>query len=250
MQDRMARRVALLLEDARWAREHGEPGEVRALATAVLALDPGNAEAEGLLAEPEPEPEPGVAAFFAGRFPEARELLPARDAHLALALWITGDPEGARAVAEPEAACVIARLEGDHARALGHARDVGERRAIHEGLSRVRLGDPVALDDLEAAVAQATGRWSAWFLTELAGAQAHAGRRTAAYESLEAALALGAGFVTAEALRLRGELRCEDGDEDGLEDLRAAVETARRQGATAFEARAVASLRAAEAYAA
>ena len=48
--ERIAQRVALLLEDARWAQADGDPGEVEALANAVLALDPGNAEAEALLA--------------------------------------------------------------------------------------------------------------------------------------------------------------------------------------------------------
>jgi hypothetical protein len=239
MEDLIARRVALLLEDARGTPD---PDHVAALANAVLALDPGNAEAAALLAAPEPELEPGVAALLQGRLAEARA------AGVALARWIAGE---APATADPAALALIARLEGDHERALAHARRVSPPdRAIHEGLSRVRLGDPVALDDLEAAVAQATGPWSAWWLTELAGAQAHAGRRTAAYESLQAALSPGPGLATAEALRLRGELRCEDGDEDGLDDLRAAVETARRQGATALEARALASLRAAEAYAA
>ena len=231
MSDRIARRVALLLEDARWAREHA-PGQVKALVNAVRALDPGNADAEAMLARPEP------------RDP------PRDEAHRALALWIAGEPVAASS--DPAGLALIARLQGDHQRALAHARDVADphTRAIHEGLSRVRLGDPVALDDLEAAVAHATGLWSAWWLTELAGAQAHAGRRSAAYESLQAALSLGAGFATAEALRRGGELRCEAGDEDGLDDLRAAVETARRQGAPAFEARAAASLAAAEAYAA
>ncbi len=47
--DRMTQRVEGLLDDARWAREAGELEQMRALATAVLALDPGNAEAQALL---------------------------------------------------------------------------------------------------------------------------------------------------------------------------------------------------------
>ena len=42
---RIAQRVAQLLEDARWAEADARP-KVEALAKAVLALDPGNAEAE------------------------------------------------------------------------------------------------------------------------------------------------------------------------------------------------------------
>ena len=56
--------------------------------------------------------------------------------------------------------------------------------------------------------------------------------------------------LLAPNLRVRGELRCEDGDDGGLDDLRAAVETARRQGASALESRALTSLQAAEALAA
>jgi class 3 adenylate cyclase len=256
----------------------------------------------------------GVDAFFRGRLAEGCALMRAFlahpwalngrppagwplpndpfvsvSAHLAAALWLTGDPDAARAVADraldrlaelefpygPFSAAylhshlaLIKRLEGDHEGALMHAREMkaaGERHGfalfivggvIHEGLSRIRAGDPVVLDELVESVAQwrellAAEVWSAYFLTELAIAEAYAGRRTAAYESLREALAVatatGAEFYSAEALRVRGELRWEDGDEGGLDDLRAAVETARRQGATALESRALASLRAAEA---
>ena len=47
--DRMTQRVEGLLDDARWARDAGDLEQMRALATAVLALDPGNAEAQALV---------------------------------------------------------------------------------------------------------------------------------------------------------------------------------------------------------
>src|SRR3954452_20502479 len=47
--DRIAKRVEMLLEDARAARDDGDGEQLRALAGAVLALDPANAEAQQLL---------------------------------------------------------------------------------------------------------------------------------------------------------------------------------------------------------
>ena len=47
---RLADRVAELLADARDARDGGRWHDLRALAGAALTLDPGNAEAEALLA--------------------------------------------------------------------------------------------------------------------------------------------------------------------------------------------------------
>ena len=47
--ERIARRVELLLADARAALDGGEREEAHALATAILALDPGNAEADAFL---------------------------------------------------------------------------------------------------------------------------------------------------------------------------------------------------------
>ena len=90
--------------------------------------------------------------------------------------------------------------------------------------------------------------WCPYLLAELAAAQAVAGRRAEAYESLDQALAYvsatGADFYTAEILRIRGELRREDGDPRAPVDLAQAVEKARHQGAVALALRAEASLQA------
>ncbi|MDA0167084.1 AAA family ATPase [Solirubrobacter ginsenosidimutans] len=47
--ERIARQVESLLENARWAVDAGDHEQSRAFATAVLALDPGNAQAQALL---------------------------------------------------------------------------------------------------------------------------------------------------------------------------------------------------------
>ena len=53
----------------------------------------------------------------------------------------------------------------------------------------------------------------------------------------------------AETLRIRGELRCEQRDPEGMVDLHAALEKARGQQASAFELRAAMSLARAVQYA-
>ena len=61
--------------------------------------------------------------------------------------------------------------------------------------------------------------WSAYLLTDLAVAQASPAGARSALRSVEEALAVaaatGGDFYTAEALRVRGELRWEDGDPAG-----------------------------------
>lgn len=210
-------------------------------------------------------------------------------AHLAAALWIAGEPGEGHEVAErglQRAAglpfpygpfsdayvrsqlAIMRRLDGDLDGAAEEGRamaEIGERHGfpmyviaglIQQGLSRVHAGDLEALAGVEAGVFQwcellAVEVWCPYFLTELAAAQAAAGRRAEAFASLERAQAYarstGAVFYTAELLRVRGQLRREDGDPRGLDDVREAVETARRQGAVAFVARAEASLQAAHA---
>src|SRR5690348_16051609 len=49
MNDRIARQVESLLENARWAYDAGDHEQLRAFATAALALEPGHAEAQALL---------------------------------------------------------------------------------------------------------------------------------------------------------------------------------------------------------
>jgi tetratricopeptide (TPR) repeat protein len=208
-------------------------------------------------------------------------------AHLAATLSMAGELEQADAVANRglrraaelpypygpfSAAYVqsqhafIVRLAGENEAAGEWGRrvaELGEKHGfalflvagrIQQSLTRVHAGDYRALEPLAADVALwreqlASEVWSPYLLAELAGAQATAGRRAEAYESLAQALACvsatGADFYTAEILRIRGELRREDGDPRALADLQAAVETARRQGAVTLALRAEASLQAA-----
>jgi adenylate cyclase len=88
--------------------------------------------------------------------------------------------------------------------------------------------------------------WMPYWLTELAAAERAVGRTEDALGALDEALAVaartGSDFYSAEALRVRGELRCEQRDPEGLVDLRAALEKARGQQANAFELRAAMSL--------
>jgi class 3 adenylate cyclase len=157
------------------------------------------------------------------------------------------------------------RLAGDHAEALAHGQEmltIGERHGfalwslvgwIHVSVDRVHLGEPAALDAAVAALRQwrelrASEVWTPYFLTLLGAAQIHAGRDGDARESLDEALAAasrtGSRFFDPETLRIRGALRWHRGDPGGLDDLRHAVEKARRQHAAAFELRASASLEA------
>jgi tetratricopeptide (TPR) repeat protein len=210
-------------------------------------------------------------------------------AHLAATLSMAGDLEHALAVANrglrraaglpyPYGAFSAAYVQSQHAFILRLAGDnegagewgrrtaeLGEKHGfalflvaggIQQSLTRVHAGDLLALEPLAAAVALwrqqlASEVWSPYLLAELAGAQATAGRRAEAYESLAQALSCasttGADFYTAEILRIRGELRREDGDPHALADLQEAVETARRQGAAALALRAETSLQAADA---
>jgi tetratricopeptide (TPR) repeat protein len=124
--------------------------------------------------------------------------------------------------------------------------------AMQRLAAQVRLGDVSALDPLADTIAGfrellSAELWAPYWLTELASAQRSAGRREEARASIDEALrvadATGAHFFTAETLRLRGALRCECGDPEGMSDLRAAVEKARVQHAAALERRADCELR-------
>jgi adenylate cyclase len=155
------------------------------------------------------------------------------------------------------------RLAGDHEGAARHARamcELGERHgfmpwslagAIQGGLSDLHAGELGALDPLLSSVA--TWRhvlvaevWTPYWLTELAAAQRAVGRPGEALDALDEALAVaaatGSDFFTAEALRLRGELRAQRGEPGAVEDLVAAVAKARAQEAPAFELRAAVAL--------
>lgn len=194
----------------------------------------------------------GVTGFFAGRFAEARDRLLAfldhgwgqtpgappegwvlpNDpfaggcAHLAAALWMAGEPERAREVAErgleraaglpypygpfssayvQSQLALIDRLEGDGEAAGERGEkmaELGRRHGfdlfrcagrIQQYLSGVYARDPDALDVVAAEVAQwqairASEVWCPYMLAELAAAQGFAGRRKQAYESLDQAL--------------------------------------------------------------
>jgi tetratricopeptide (TPR) repeat protein len=155
------------------------------------------------------------------------------------------------------------RMEGDHdaaARCTAAIVDVAQRHGfafwmttamLHDGLDRARTGEDAAFDELQQSIAiwrhVIMGEaYSPWALTALADAQAATGRRDAARHSLDEALALaertGSEFYAAETLRMRGELRRAAGDEGGIEDIDAALEKARSQGARIFELRAAMAL--------
>jgi len=123
--------------------------------------------------------------------------------------------------------------------------------ALHLAVSAVHLGQHEAVDQLAAGLATArvvlaSDVYTPYWLTELAVAQNLAGRQQDAIRSAEEALQVaqetGSTFYSAETLRVRGLLRIQLGTPGGVDVLRQAVDLARRQGATALEQRAAASL--------
>jgi hypothetical protein len=162
--------------------------------------------------------------------------------------------------------CFIAlthRMAGDHVGAGRLGDDLvqlGERHgftawqlagAIQAGFTAAREGDAAALDRVVRDVslwrtALASDLWTPFWLTELAGAQRRSGHLDAALRSLDEALsvssATGATFYLAETLRIRGEVRRDRGDPDGVGDLGGALEVAMSQGAALFAGRAKAAL--------
>lgn len=143
---------------------------------------------------------------------------------------------------------------GDETAALGDRHGfamwslIGRMQAI---ASRVQLGDASQLDTLTFLVGQfrtllSSELWAPYWLTQLAAAEIASGRpersRARLDEALRVAALTGSDFFSAETLRVRGLLRCDDDDAGGLDDLRAAVAKARSQRAGAFEARAAAGL--------
>jgi tetratricopeptide (TPR) repeat protein len=155
------------------------------------------------------------------------------------------------------------RMEGDRkaaARCTGAIIEIGHRHGfafwmttamLHRGLDGAHMGEDGAFEELQQAIAIWRNvimgeAYSPWALTALAEAQVAAGRRDAALGSLDEALALaertGSEFYAAETLRMRGELRRAAGDPRGIEDIEAALDKARRQGARIFELRAAMAL--------
>ena len=158
---------------------------------------------------------------------------------------------------------IVRRLEGDHAAAAQLGAEMiglGDRHGfalwtlcgqLQQLVSAVHLGDASALEPLAAGIDEwrrglAVEVYAPFWMTELALAQNAAGRPDEARASLDEALAVaartGSDFYTAEALRVRGVVRCQAGDRGGVEDFDAAVAKARAQGARAFERRALAAL--------
>lgn len=198
----------------------------------------------------------GVVSFFSGRLDEAQahmeaflahswssppaappsdwpmpnDPFAAVSAHLLLALWLRGDPHGARErgeiasrrVAElafpygPFSACylnsqlaIVCRLEGDHAGASALAAEMielGDRHGfvlwtlagvIQAAITQVHLGEYAALEPLVETVRQwrellSAELWTPYWLTELAVAQRVAGKLTDARVSLDEALEVAA----------------------------------------------------------
>jgi class 3 adenylate cyclase/tetratricopeptide (TPR) repeat protein len=121
---------------------------------------------------------------------------------------------------------------------------------IVAGWSRALLGEASAVPAIRRAIerARSTGisMDDAYFLGVLADACLATGRVEEGLAAVEEAL-LGIAdpaesFVGAELLRLRGELRLAHGGSDGLDDLRRALEVARRQEALSLELRVATSI--------
>jgi tetratricopeptide (TPR) repeat protein len=160
---------------------------------------------------------------------------------LSITRRMEGDEEGA-------AAATDAMIEAAQRHGFAFFTSTG---MLHRRLDRARAGENGALDKLQESVEiwrhiVMGEAYSPWALSGLAEAQAHAGRLPDALRSLDEALGLaartGSELYSAETLRIRGELRMRGGDADGVADIEAALETARRQGAWAFELRAALSL--------
>lgn len=219
-------------------------------------------------------------------WPLPNDPLAAMTGHLVFTTWMRGEHAAADALAEQvlrrlaqlefpygpfttgyatSQLAIIRRLEGDHAgtaRLAGEMIELGERHGfvlwtltgqIQHLISQVHMGATAALAPLEEAVGYWRGLlsievYAPYWLTELATAQAAAGRPDRARASLDEALRVAAltqsEFYSAETLRIRGLLRCEQGDPDGgVADIHAALSLARRQRADAFELRATEALR-------
>ncbi|HKE78558.1 MAG TPA: AAA family ATPase [Solirubrobacteraceae bacterium] len=122
---------------------------------------------------------------------------------------------------------------------------------LHRNLGRAHDGEAGAIDELRGTVdvwrhVVMGEAYSPWTLVGLAQAQAADGRIDDALGSLDQALALADAtrteWYSAEALRMRGELRAGAGDAGGVADIEAALDKARLQGARAFELRAAMAL--------
>ena len=155
------------------------------------------------------------------------------------------------------------RMEGDQQGAATSTQamlDLAERHGfaffavtgmLHRALDRAYAGETGAIEELRGSVevwrhVVMGEAYSPWALVGLADAEAAAGRIDDALGSLDQALAVaaatGSEFYSAEALRMRGELRANAGDARGIADIEHALDLARRQGARAFELRAAMSL--------
>jgi class 3 adenylate cyclase len=118
---------------------------------------------------------------------------------------------------------------------------------IQRGIGHARSGAPEALEGLVQNVtiwrtALVADLWTPYWLTELARAHHRAGELAAARAALDDALGVaescGVAFYTAVTLRLRGEIRCAEGDPTGASDIERAVRLAVTQGADRFAAQA------------
>jgi tetratricopeptide (TPR) repeat protein len=155
------------------------------------------------------------------------------------------------------------RMEGDHPGAATSTQamlDLAEHHGfaffavtgmLHRALDRAYAGETGAIEALRGSVevwrhVVMGEAYSPWALVGLADAEAAAGRIDDALGSLDQALAVatatGSEFYSAEALRMRGELRANAGDAGGIADIEDALDVARRQEARAFELRAALSL--------
>jgi class 3 adenylate cyclase len=154
--------------------------------------------------------------------------------------------------------CLIGLLASDHEAAdadVAELLELAERHGfmfftlygqLQNTIATLRpgaTGDPDAVTQALALWRIAGGElWVPAFLTEIAKYQLEGGDLGGARASLREAEAIsgrsGARYWAAETARVLGEFRLAAGDAAGVEDLRAAVELAARQGALVFELRA------------
>ena len=136
------------------------------------------------------------------------------------------------------------RMEGDHQGAATSTQamlDLAEHHGfaffavtgmLHRALDRAYAGETGAIEELRGSVevwrhVVMGEAYSPWALVGLADAEAAAGRIDDALGSLDQALAVaaatGSEFYSAEALRMRGELRANAGDARGIADIEGAL---------------------------
>jgi predicted ATPase len=149
---------------------------------------------------------------------------------------------------EPKQAAMLAAQAVATATEHGF-RETGGRSGMCHGWAQAQLGHPnegASLIRKALAAYRANGPlvWVTFFLTWLAEAQALGGALAESLRTIEEALTVNPDerFWRPETLRVRGEVRGQQGEEELAEDFRAAIALAREMSAKSWELRTAASL--------